>query len=295
MNYHPSDWLVVHLYVDEPWETLLGQGIRPLVQTMQTAGLSDTFLFCRSWTEQPHLRLYFQGRTEYTTVQTHIERYFRYEFAHSLMVHSGRNRLTYHIDLFSLDIPPLSLPAGGISAAVSARYWEILSQVVLDLFVLNTPWSFATRMTVAMQLHLGFAWALGLNWAATGALYRAAGTQWVDHDIRTMAASTHHESSRVVDHLHTQQPMFDNYCQAFWNALQWGAPFDEAWLRQWLDLLQTVRQGLQPLWPPTRCEPQAWSLSAVYTHLINNQLGILPQEEVLLGQLLSNALAVPTI
>jgi hypothetical protein len=53
-----------------------------------------------------------------------------------------------------------------------------------------------------------------------------------------------------------------------------------------------MRQEVQTLFPSSTCDPQQWSTPAAYSHLINNQLGIVAQEEVLLGQLLADDLAV---
>lgn len=293
MNQQVPQWLAVHLYVDEPWETLLGQGVQPLVQAVLTAGESEQFCFCRSWNEQPHVRLYFQGRSGqiHPALQPRLERYFRHDFAHRLLSTSDADRFTYHVDFLTVAVPAMLKAGTDTSAPVSARYAGLLSQVTLGLFAQTMPWSAAHGLTAAIQLHVGFAWMLGLDWAATGAFYRAASAQWRCDDARS--ADDRQKGCHFTGHLRAQQHKLYSYSRALWTALQLAAPFEEQWFRQWLHALQLLRQEVQTSFPSSTCDPQQWSSLAAYSHLINNQLGIVAQEEMLLGQLLADTLAVP--
>lgn len=295
MNQQVPQWLAVHLYADEPWETLLGQGVQPLVKAVLTAGESEQCCFCRSWRGQPHVRLYFQDSSGqiHPALQPRLERYFRHDFAHRLLSTSNADRFTYHVDFLTVAMPAMLKTGTDTSMPVSARYAGLLSQVTLDLFAQNLPWSAARGLTAAMQLHLGFAWALGLDWAATGAFYWAAGAQWVDNHEPSITESNQQRGSHFTSHLRAQQHKLHSYGRALWAALQLAAPFEEPWFRQWLHALQAMRQEFQPLLLVPTCDQQQWTTLAAYTHLINNQLGIVAQEEAVLGQLLVDALAVP--
>jgi len=298
VNHQPPHWLAVHLYAAEPWETLLGHGIQPVVQALHRDGLSESFLFYRSWTGQPHLRLYFESRTEqaHTTLQPRIEHYFRHDFAHRLLSTSNADRFAYRVDFLTVDFPAMPMTAAGMQIAVSARYWRLLSQVTLDLFAQNLPWSAARGLTAALQLHLGFAWALGLDWAATGAFYRAAGIIWSNNDAYPAPETSHHplKLNHFAGRLHEQQHKLDSYCRALWDALQLAAPFDEPWFQHWLCALHSMRHELQPLLVPA-CDPQRWTALVQHVHLINNQLGIVQQDEALLCRLLAHVPIEPKL
>ncbi len=295
MNSQPPTWLAVHLYADEPWEGLLGQGIQPLVQEVISAGLSTHFFFCRSWTRRPHLKLYFGSGPEQRCValQPRLERYFRHDFAHRLLFHEPSDRFTYTLDFLPVTMPPMLLSATGAPHALSVRYAGLLSQIMLNLFAQNVPWSAARGLTATIQLHLGLAWMLGLDWAATSAFYRTAGALWLGEHAPAMTESNRRQPNRFAAHLRSQQHKLHSYGRALWDALQLAAPFDEPWFRQWLHALRPMRQEIVPLPPAPTCDPHQWAVLAAHTHLINNQLGIVAQEEVLLGQLLADAFAMP--
>lgn len=295
MNYQPPHWVVVHLYADEPWETLLGLGIRPIVQETLTSGLSEQFFFCRSWARRPHLKLYFASGPgpRLTSLQLRLERYFRHDFAHRLLTDDHSDRLTYTLDFATVATPAILAANTAAPAALSVRYCGLLSQVLLDLFAQNTPWRDAHGLTAAIQLHLGLAWALGLDGATTSAFYRSAGALWAGNAVHPVAENHRPTARRFAAYLRAQQHKLHSYGRALWAALQLAAPFEEPWFRQWLHALPIMRQEVQPLPTTSTCDPQQWAALAAHTHLIHNQLGIVAQEEVLLGQLLADALAVP--
>src|SRR5438874_11952323 len=52
-----ATWRSYHLFRAEPWEEFLCTGVRPLVDELADAGLTEGFFFIRYWERGPHIRL----------------------------------------------------------------------------------------------------------------------------------------------------------------------------------------------------------------------------------------------
>lgn len=306
-------WLAAHLYYGEPWQPLLVNGIKPLVENILEQGLADNFFFIRYWERGPHIRLRFlTDESRKTVLEPKLVAWFReYIAAHP----SQRNfpepakgpplypNNSIHFIPYQPETERYGGPAG---LSVSEKQFEASSHTTLAVLAGSGEWNYDRALGSAIQLHLGFAHAVGMDLVESGAFFQATHASYRATFLAAYAEGERESLTRAFQDMFDQQSdVLVPFCRSLWNGLANGAEFDQVWFDSWLRHMAALYRELQAFdqagrlsftwkWPKTAPagavseeQKSLWRLFTSYIHMTNNRLGILNQDEAYLAFLLA--------
>ncbi len=328
MKGQTTAWLAAHLYYDGPWERFLTGAVRPFVaRTLAEPGVQQYF-FIRYWERGPHVRLRFKGDAATLEERVkpallgHFGRYFR-AFpsrrtgpALTKPLPAGEEWFPDHSVQFIPYEPETERYGGPAALAVAERQFEASSDAVLALLAQSPDWGYSRALGAAIQLHLGFAHAVGMNLAEVGAFFARLSESWLP------GAYSGYGTPLTTEGLENRRrEVLGAFGEAFlrqravllplfiqvWEALEAGDAFEQDWFTGWLREMRQVGQGLGrvqdagQLVPPVRlpagsaapftdAQRDRWLIYDSYVHMTNNRLGILNRDEGYLGYLLEAGL-----
>lgn len=324
----PTAWLAAHLYYAEPWETFLIRAVRPFVaRALAQPGVRQYF-FIRYWERGPHVRLRFGGDAAVLeerikpALLAHFGRYFeqfpsrRVEPAWTHDLPPGKAWFPNHSVQFIPYEPETERYGGPAALAVAEKQFEASSDAVLALLAENSGWQYSRALGAAIQLHLGFAHALGMRLAEVGAFFAGLAEAWLPrayppYDAPPPAEDLENRRREVLgafgEAFSRQRSVLLPLFIQVWEALEAGDAFEEAWFTGWLREMRGIGQQLRHLQaagqlvPPVQLPPgtaapftdaqrDRWLLYDSYVHMTNNRLGILNRDEGYLGYLLGEGL-----
>ncbi|NIP28752.1 MAG: hypothetical protein GWN55_09740 [Phycisphaerae bacterium] len=327
MTPSPKPWLAAYLYYAEPWETFLTQAVKPFVETIFGQKLAEQFFFIRYWERGPHIRLRFKGdhHTLEHKVKPALESFFAGYFETNPSQRSEPDRVktlpvkqgwfpNNSIQFMPYE-PEIERYGGPAGILIAEKQFEISSRAVLHLLNVSKQWDYERALGAAIQLHLGFAWALGMDLAEAKQFYTRIFDGWFSRAYGFAPHMPTEEAQRrrqitlqaFAENFEQQQEMLVGYHQTLWEAFSGGVEFEQAWLNDWLAGMITIRRELgaaqregRLIFPegfkpnPTLDVPpahqQLWSILSSYVHMTNNRLGILNQDEAYLGYLIQRSL-----
>jgi thiopeptide-type bacteriocin biosynthesis protein len=331
MNAHvlsEQSWLAAYLYYNEPWESFLCEAVAPFVQKMLSGGLATQYFFIRYWEKGPHIRLRFKGNpivleNKVKPVLTdHFSGYFaahpsqRTDPAWLQQVPEAQQWLRNNSILFT-DYEPETARYGGPDGLVIAEgQFKASSDVVLAVLQEKRDWDYNRALGVAIQLHLGFAFATGMDLPETANFFSQVFRNWLP---RSYLPYGQHLS--VEERMAGRDQVLGAFRQAYekqknmllplftrtWKALENHAEFEQVWYNKWLQQLRSVAGELrqaqanglitmpeQPLIVPEQtaglAKQQLWAIYDSYIHMLNNRLGIMNRDEGYLGFLIKEVL-----
>ncbi|MEO1052659.1 MAG: thiopeptide-type bacteriocin biosynthesis protein [Bacteroidota bacterium] len=322
-----NTWLAAYLYYSEPWEGLLSNAVKPFVEDTFKNDLAEQFFFIRYWEKGPHIRLRFKGSEQQLAalkpkLTAHFEQYYK-DFPsdrddneyirnlpeeHKWFPNNSTQFIPYE--------PEVDRYGGARSILIAEEQFEASSKAILDVISESDEWGYDRALGVAIQMHLGFAYALGMELAETSAFFGQVFENWLPRAYYSYEQGVTPEEmeKRKVATLEAFRENFDNqkevllpYFETVWQAFIDGEEFEQAWLNTWLSDMAVIKEKLleaqqakqltPPDWYPINPSKgftieniQRWSIYDSYVHMINNRLGIMNRDEGYLGYLIKESL-----
>ncbi|KAA5541579.1 thiopeptide-type bacteriocin biosynthesis protein [Adhaeribacter rhizoryzae] len=328
-NLHPqSGWLSAHLFYNEPWEEFLKKGVMPFVQQILTNRQAEQFFFIRYWEKGPHIRLRFKGNPEVleNQVKPKLVPYFSDYFQANPSQRTDPARLSEipaayqwypnnSIQFIPYE-PETERYGGEAGILIAERQFQASSEAVLAVLQEKNNWDYDQALGTAIQLHLGFAFAAGMDFAETVSFFASIFRNWLPRACFSYPQQL--TPAKIKVRQETVLKAFRNTYQkqkAFllplftqlWQALENQNEFEQAWFNKWLSQMRAVNAALRQaqatgqlhtpagyanLFPETALqEPQQrWAIYDSYIHMTNNRLGILNRDEGYLGYLIKEGL-----
>jgi len=326
-NQSTERWLAAHLYYAEPWDTFLVQQVKPFVERILQERWARRFFFIRYWERGPHIRLRFQGEPHrlYQEVKPRLESYFLGYFQQNP---SQRTEPDWVAALpaqqcwFSNNSiqfipyePEVERYGGPTGIQIAEQQFALSSHTALDRMASSADWPYHRALGAAIQLHLGFAWALGMDLAETRQFYTYIFKSWLARacgiSSEMAAAERQHRYEATLTafaaQFEAQKERLVATHRTVWEALADDVEFEQTWLNDWRHGMEEIGRMLRaahqcnalqiPPWfrpdpqvdvPPA--QQQLWPILGSYVHMTNNRLGILNRDEAYLGYLIDQSL-----
>jgi thiopeptide-type bacteriocin biosynthesis protein len=321
-------WLAAYLFRPEPWENFLTTAVERFVETVFENNWSEQFFFIRYWEQGPHIRLRFKGNREIleTQLKSRLDEYFHnyfLEFPSQREKPEGFENLPPDLRWFPNDSiqyityePELERYGGNTGILIAEEQFDASSRAVMAVIRESDNWDYDRALGAAIQLHLGFAYAMGMNLLETGDFFTSIFQHWFSRAYGYSPGTAREEINErrditlaaFNDNFQKQKAILIPYRQTLWNAFIKKTEFEQEWLNRWLRQMGTIREKLKtarlqnklkiPQWskPDPGLETpedrrQIWPILESYIHMTNNRLGILNRDEAFLGYLIKESLS----
>lgn len=320
-------WLAAYLYCVEPWETFLIEAVKPFVDKIMENQWAHQFFFIRYWERGPHIRLRFKGNAE--TLEKQVKPHLDDHFLKYFQEHpSERETPEYGAELPPeqqwfpnnsvqyIDYEPeLERYAGPTGILIAEKQFEASARAVFAVIEESGDWDYDRALGAAIQLHLGFAFALGMDLVETGKFFNRISTTWFSRAYGYTPDTPKEQIKERQDitlkafeeNFQRQKTTLVPYHQTLWSAFTEEMEFEQEWLNQWLEHMTAIKNELitaqehkllvMPQWfkpepglkiPEKRQE--VWRILESYIHMTNNRLGIMNRDEAYLGYLIKESL-----
>jgi len=329
MNAQDLTWLAGYLYYSGDQETFLTQAVAPFVHTVLAHGWARQGFFIRYGERGPHIRLRLQGQSD--TLERTVKPQFTSAFQDYYACYPSRREEPAWVQelppeqrwfpnntvQFAVYEPEIARYGGPVGMRIAEQQFHASSCAVLALLHESEVWSYDRALGAAIQLHLTFAAAVGMDLHETAQFYTGVSQHWCDYavpsvtDLSDQARAQRQAKIRRVfaRQFAQQQATLVPYHEVLWKALATGTVFAQDWLNRWHhDMLQVgcalraaqAQQQLRlpPWWQPNAAlstpaaRQQLWPIFESYVHMTNNRLGILNRDEAYVGYLLHKSLQV---
>lgn len=328
MNNNTSKtWLAAYLYHAEPWEQFLLKIMKPFVDDVIKKALAEQFFFIRFWERGPHIRLRFKGDTDtlQNQIKPQLENYFLSYFKEHPSVRQDPDDMNkWPVDqqwlpndsVQYIEYDPEVERYGGPYAILTAeKQFEASSRTVLAVIEESDSWDYDRALGAAIQLHLGFTFALGMNLAEAVEFYSRIARHWFASAYGYTAGISPEELKKrqeitmkaFEENFERQKTTLVTFHQTLWSALTEGMEFEQEWLNLWIRRMRAIADELKdiqqqnklviPQWfqpEPDKKTPVDqqywWPVLESYIHMTNNRLGILNRDEAYLGYLIKESL-----
>lgn len=325
-----KSWLSAYLYYNEPWEKLLAGAVKPFAEEMKYTGLVDQFFFIRYWEKGPHIRIRFKG--DHDKLSKEVKPAIDHIFEHYYLQYPSRridpewmsavadeykwfpdNSIQY------IGYEPETDRYGGEHAiSIAEEQFEYSSDAVLSIIEENEAWDYDAAMGAAIQMHLAFAYALGMSFDEAKQFYAHTFRSWLPRAYNgyydtTIPKEEQEKRQQLTlkafeSTFEKQQHALVSFHSELWNALESESEFEEKWLGEWIAGMRIIKKklgnvqragkleilhkefyrSLQADAPPENKE--RWSIYDSYVHMTNNRLGIRNQDEGYLGYIIMRSL-----
>jgi thiopeptide-type bacteriocin biosynthesis protein len=326
-NTTQKTWLAAYLFRAEPWEEFLLKIMKPFVDDVKEKALAEQFFFIRFWERGPHIRLRLKGKADIlqSQVKTRLEQYFLNYFKENPSMRQDpedMDKWTAAQQWFPNDSvqyieydPEVERYGGPFALLTAEKQFEASSRAVLAVIEDSNSWDYDRALGAAIQLHLGFAFALGMNLAEAGEFFSRIARHWFANTFRyTTGISPEEVKERreiimkaFEENFQRQKDMLVTFHQTLWSALTEGLEFEQEWLNLWIRQMMAIAAELKeiqqqknlviPQWfqpEPEKKTPverqYLWPILESYIHMTNNRLGILNRDEAYLGYLIKESI-----
>ena len=321
-----KSWLAAYLYCAEPWEEILAGAVKPFVEEVLGNQWAENYFFIRYWERGPHIRLRFYGDTQ--TMEQEIKPRLVQHFEDWYAKHpSERETPDWVKDLppegswyandsiqFIEYEPETERYGGPAGIGIAEQQFRVSSDAILTAISESEGWSYDRALGLAIQMHLGFAHAFGMDIRALQAFYRIVAKGWMprayyftpettkeEHDAKKAEALEAFETTYAG-----QKEMLVSFCETLWEALTEGVEFEQQWVNHYLAGLKEVAARLQAAGDRIECrelyfketakdlppeQTRFWPILESYIHMTNNRLGVLNRDEAFLGYLIEKTMA----
>lgn len=323
-----TGWLAAHLHYSEPWEEFLVQAVSPFVGEALREKLAEQFFFVRFWERGPHIRLRFKGvKSTLDTrlkpkLNAHFEEYFesypRGEVESPRPADLSEPQLWHPNNTIQFDdyLPEVARYGGTAGMSIAERQFQASSQAVLSVIEEGHTWSYERALGAAIQLHLGFAHATGMDLSETCAFFthifrisfgRAYGR---DPMLSVTDLRERHVAALGAfrESFEDQAPCLLPIHRNLWSGITHRAEFNQEWMNAWVSGMLDISDSLYtamgqgrlqiPEW--FRVNPaltvdverqRCWSILSSYIHMTNNRLGLLNRDESFVAYVIMRSLA----
>jgi hypothetical protein len=329
MKRNTHSWLSCYLYYAEPWEKFLVNQVKPFVESVIEKGLAEQFFFIRYWERGPHIRLRFKGSKN--LINKTLKKKLKDEFLSFFHQHPSVQREPG----WAKELPPqdqwcpnnslkfieyepeIDRYGGPAGIGIAEEQFQHSSESVLAILGRNPEWSYDIALGAAIQAHLAFAFALGMNIKETQKFFSRIFKSWFLQSCGmgttgTVSKEEFKKKKNETDNafktqFEKQKSELIPFHESMWRALEDGAEFEEDWLNLWKKNMKKIGHPLKEcqnnnrlIFPKTylketiRDIPQAhqkrWLILESYVHMTNNRFGILNRDEAFLGYLIKSSL-----
>jgi len=322
-----ESWLAAYLYYAEPWEEFLIRGVQPFIRLVMEKKQAGQFFFIRYWERGPHIRLRFKGDPGQMAanikprLESHFNDYFQQnpskredpEYVKNLPEEYRwfPNNTVQYIP-YGPEVERYGGPTGII---IAEKQFQVSADAVLAIIGESDHWDYDRALGAAIQMHLGFAFALGMDLIETTAFYSHISRMWFARSYGYEENIPEEELKKRQDitwkafeeNFAKQKAVLVPYHETLWNAFTGGIEFEQEWLNCWVTDMAIIRDELKraqtggaliiPKWykpQPVENVPDAnrqlWAILESYVHMTNNRLGILNRDEAYLGYLIRESL-----
>ncbi|MDQ1353313.1 MAG: Lant dehydr protein [Acidobacteriota bacterium] len=326
-NKTQKTWLAAYLYYGEPWEEFLLKVMKPFIDDVMGKALAEQFFFIRFWERGPHIRLRFEGETDIlqNQVKPRLEHYFLDYFKEHPSVRQEPEDMhkwpadrqwfpNDSVQYIEYD-PEVERYGGPYAILIAEKQFEISSRTVLAVIEESGSWDYDRALGAAIQLHLGFAFALGMNLIEAAEFYSRIAMHWFASALGYTAGISPEELKNrrentmkaFEENFQRQKDTLVSFHQTLWTALTEGMEFEQEWLNLWIQQMRTIAEELKdiqrqnqlviPQWfqpEPDKKTPVDrqywWPVLESYIHMTNNRLGILNRDEAYLGYLIKESI-----
>lgn len=323
-----EQWMAFHLYYAEPHSRLLVESVKPLVQDLLRHQEISSYFFVRYFDRGSHIRLRLKGDIEKleTSIKpklvAHFEKYYReYPSKRAEIQNISTTELpeewipnnTIQIAEYTPDV----LRYGGVVGLdIAEHHFYDSSRVVLDIVEVKANSSYEQMLAVAVQLHISFLYAMGLQKEDAKILFQHILYDWLLFSYGSHKDDTTFDS---IQHAHLQRKIISAFEERFekqqqqiiafhylvQQALHDGVEFEQEWLNAWIrgvkrtaeEFYAAKERGeiidpMQSTSPDVQNNLFGKSILGSYVHMTNNRLGIQNRDEGYLGYLIMRSLDV---
>jgi hypothetical protein len=211
--------------------------------------------------------------------------------------------------------PEIERYGGPLGILVAEKQFEASSNAVLAIIEESKQWDYDRALGAAIQLHLGFAFSIGMDLKETAAFYSHISTIWFSRAYKYEENIGPEELKKrrdtvtraFEDNFSKQKSNLVPYFNTLWKAFTGNIEFEQEWLNQWITDTAAIREQLkdaqtrgelvfpsrfklQPFEDIPESQQQLWAILESYVHMTNNRLGILNRDEAFLGYLIKESL-----
>ncbi len=320
-------WLAAYLFYNGNWEDFLKKAVNPFVNSIIEKKWADQYFFIRYWENGPHIRLRFKGKQEIliNKVKPELDQYFTSYFKKNL---SEREDPEWVKHLAEKDKwfpdntiqyikyePEIDRYGGPIAIEIAEKQFQASSNAVFDIISQTNNWSYERALGAAIQLHLGFSYAMGMTLDEMKHFYTFIFSAWLprayNYNVNNNLEQNQAQQKIVLEAFEKtfikQQEMLVPYHQTVWEAFHDNIEFEDEWLNTWLTEIKKIKQELKNVVENKQIKFQSyftpnpvisvdinqqkfWSIYESYVHMTNNRLGVLNQDEAYLGFLINRSL-----
>lgn len=322
-----ASWLSAYLYYGKPWDAFLPEAIFPFATEAISDELAEQFFFIRFSERGPHVRLRFKGNKDVLEdkLKPRLEAFFLDYFGRypsKRVEPSGSNDLgpsepwypNNSIQYVRYE-PEIDRYGGAQGILIAEKQFEVSSRTVLLILKEAQKWNYERALGAAIQLHLAFAWGLGMSLVETASFFSQVCRNWFRAalaSVNVVADSDQEHKGKIVSKVFeksfdAQETVLVPLHQELWNAFHGGVGLEVEWMHWWIEETKKIanqleecreaRQLVTPAWfkpdltiPVAESRQMLWPILESYVHMTNNRLGILNQDEAFLGYLMSRSL-----
>lgn len=322
-----ESWLSAYLFYADSLDQFLVECVKPFVWEIMENRLANQFHFIRYWDRGTHIRLRFKG--DIMLLETHIKPSLKRHFESYFLLnpstriepeglvemdHDQKWLANNSVQFVEYD-PEITRYGGSEGILIAERQFEISSQAVLSILAESRNWDYTSAMGAAIQLHIGFIYALGMN--------LSEGVEFFDYVLQrwTLTSYGMRKYLGVEDHIQKKEEIWKMYKISYekqaarlhsifdtlWTACVNRQKVDPEWFNTWITRTSTFSgqllsalQAHKLLISPyksvglssnsTSTGHELWNIFDSYVHMTNNRLGILNRDEGYLAFILKEGL-----
>lgn len=324
-------WLAAYLYYAEPWETILVDALKPFAENILQQGLADQYFFIRYWERGPHIRLRFKG--DFTILENEVKPQLIQHFENYFASNPSKRQEPKWLDdtpedskwypnnsIQFIEYEPETERYGGeYGLKIAEQQFQASSKAILEVTKDSLEsWDYSRALGAAIQLHLGFGYALGMKLDEMAAFFNRFFENWLsrayyffEKDISEDELEKRKKETLIAfeNNFKEQKEALLPFFKTVWQALNEGQEFEQEWLNQWVVDMTEVGKELKKIQKEGKLIPskwymkktdnnfslqqqQRWSIYDSYVHMINNRLGIKNRDEAYLGYLIIESVKV---
>lgn len=324
-----KQWLAAYLYYVEPWEKLLVHAVAPFVSQIMEEGLADQYFFIRYWEKGPHVRLRFKGNPEVLEkeVKPRLIKHFESYFAENPSERTDPEWLqnappedqwypNNSVQFMEYE-PEVNRYGGPVAITIAEQQFQASSKSILEIISDGVDgWDYDRALGSAIQLHLGFAYGLGMDLKEMQEFFDVVFKNWLprayyffEPDIPQEELDRRREETLKAfeENFNTQKEGLLPFFKTVWEAMNDEQEFEQEWINTWVKDMQEVRDQItriqidHALIPPahrpspnikatSQAQQDRWLIYDSYVHMINNRLGIKNRDEGYLGYLITESI-----
>ena len=328
MSNADKKWLAAYLYYNEPWEEFLSKAVKPFIEDIMNNNLAEQFFFIRYWEQGPHIRLRFKGDPTLLDEQikpkliSHFNDYFkenpskREDSDWVKNLPEDRQWFPNNTIQFIDYEPEVTRYGGEDGILIAEEQFQFSSKAILAILEESDEWDYNRALGAAIQLHLGFIYALDMNVDEAYKFFERVFHNWLPRAYYSYEGALSQEElekrkaetlEAFQQNFESQKEVLESFVKQIWEAFNDQQEFEQDWLNDWLDNMNVTGKKLRKaqlegkLIPPewykinntnrvAKENQQRWAIYDSYVHMINNRLGILNRDEGYLGYLIKESL-----